>query len=171
MNVRVAVFGVALIAAGCWTDDDTLEGTLVGDFEAEGALIEQSCGGAVDSPDPLEVEFSMSVDDDVSGRAFIDIYGRVFTGTVSGNQYSFETSESWTVTPPNPLTGSGGCVVNQRDFFSVTLDGTALDGTQATDVEPVTGSDCTLAVDAAEGPFRTLPCRVEYILIGNEVSD
>lgn len=171
MNVRGAVFGVALVAAGCWTDDDTLEGTLVGDFEAEGALIEQSCGGAVDSPDPLEVEFSMSVDDDVSGAASIDVYGNVLDGEVSGGVYTFRTSASWTVTAPNPVTGSGGCVVNQRDFFSVTLDGTTLDGTQATDVEPVTGSDCTLAVEAGGGPFLTLPCRVEYILTGNEVLD
>lgn len=166
---------VLLVAGGCWlSGDDSVEGEWVGDFEAEGLLLEDSCGDAIDAPDPLEIEFTLSIDDETEGRAYLDLSGAGdFTGIVDQEEYTFQITQSWTVFEPIPSVGYDGCYVTQRDVLTVLLDeetsAATLTGTQTTEIDPIEGSDCSPAIVAAGGTFLTLPCRVDYVLTGNAI--
>ena len=175
------VFGI-----GCWPQGgEDLPGELVGEFEVEGSLIEQSCGAAVPAADPIEVDFALSVED--SGRAYYQLSsGATFVGTESGDEYLFQTSQSWMVLEPDPLRGFAGCSVTQRDVFTFVVEQNEPDtendadddtdegdptmlrvsGSQTTEITPLTGSDCGPAVVSGGGNFAALPCRTEYVING-----
>lgn len=38
-----------------------------------------------------------------------------------------------------------------------------------TEIEPIAGSDCSPALSVSGGAFLALPCRVEYVLSGDEI--
>lgn len=44
-----------------------------------------------------------------------------------------------------------------------------MSGSQATEIEPLAGADCTPAVASVGGPFLSLPCRVAYVLTGTGI--
>ena len=46
----------------------------------------------------------------------------------------------------------------------------SMTGSQSTEIEPLSGADCTPAVAALGGPFLSLPCRVEYVLTGSGIT-
>jgi hypothetical protein len=118
--------------------------------------------------------------------------GSLFAGVVrNGEEYSFQVSQSWTVKEPDPFVGYVGCSVTQRDAFTLVVEDATQDaadgiepgadggvapapmtltGSQTTEVEPVTGSDCIPAVTAGGGQFLSLPCRVEYVLTGTGIA-
>ncbi|MEM7437480.1 MAG: hypothetical protein AAF436_20170, partial [Myxococcota bacterium] len=123
------------------------------------------------------------------------IGGDAFAGTVTNDEYTFQVSQTWTVIEPDPRIGFAGCSVTQRDVFSFLVEetedtstedqgktedgtgGTGIDaramtlvGSQSTDIEPLVGSDCRPAVAAFGGAFLALPCRIEYVLTGNEIA-
>ena len=179
-----------VLAAGCLqTGDDDLPGEVIGEFEAQGLMVQQSCGGAVPAQDPIDLEFELRLENE--SRAFYRLVGgNVFAGTVSGSEYTCQASQTWTVLEPDARAGFAGCSVTQRDTFSFVLEepeptsesdaekqsdgeteepGMTLVGLQATDIEPLAGSDCRPAVASFGGPFLSLPCRIEYVLSGSEL--
>ena len=79
---RYAFVTMILVLGGCWENGETETGELVGEFEVVGALVEQSCGDAMDAWDRIEIDFALSVDADATGRAYMDSSGSVFVGTV-----------------------------------------------------------------------------------------
>ena len=162
-----------LVVGGCWDKGEAETGELVGEFEVGGALVEQSCGDAMDASDRIEIDFALSVDEDATGRAYMDASGSAFVGTVDDDEYEFQVSESWTVIQSS--TGYEGCYVTQHDVFYVLVetpdDATArtISGYQMTEIEPIAGSDCSPALSVSGGAFLALPCRVEYVLSGDEL--
>lgn len=177
------------VLMGCWGQGQELPGEPVGTFEAVGLMVEQSCGAAISSPDPLELDFEVRAEP--QGRAYWQQpAGPLFAGLKKGNAYSFQVSQSWVVFEPDSFRGYAGCSVTQRDAFMFVVEkgqetgdaGTAdaqvgadagvpasplsLTGSQVTEITPVPGADCTPAVAANGGPFLALPCRVEYVLTG-----
>lgn len=184
------------LSLGCWNQGgEELPGEVVGQFEVVGLMVEQSCGAGIPAPDPLTLEFELRIEE--NGRAFYrQPSGATFAGTGSNGEYTFQVSQSWLAVQPDQFRGYAGCSVTQRDIFTFvveepeidpSLDGgvdleetdggdtivdptvVKLTGTQSTDVNPLTGSDCRPAVAAFGGPFLALPCRVEYVLTGNGI--
>ena len=168
--------------------EDDLPGEVIGEFEVQGLMVVQSCGAAIPAEDPLDLEFELRLEDNT--RAFYRLVGgNTFAGTVSDNEYMFQASQTWTVLQPDPRVGYAGCSVTQRDTFTFLLEETEADatdgekqddseletrlmtlvGTQATEIEPLVGSDCRPAVAAFGGAFLALPCRIEYALNGTEL--
>ncbi len=170
---RYAFVTMILVVGGCWGNGETETGELVGEFEVGGALVEQTCGDAMDGSDRIEIEFALSTDADATGRAYMDSSGSVFVGTVDYDEYEFQVSQSWTVSQSS--TGYEGCYVTQHDVFYVLVetpdDATArtISGYQMTEIEPIAGSDCSSALSVSGGAFLALPCRVEYVLSGDEI--
>jgi hypothetical protein len=184
--MRCVRLGLLVLVGGCWDQGQEPPGEHVGSFEAQGLMVEQSCGEAVPAPDPLDLSFELR--SEAAGRAYLQqAGGSLFAGVVrNGGEYSFQVSQSWTVIEPNPFLGYVGCSVTQRDEFAFVVEESTEDtgddaaeadagvapttmtltGSQTTSIEPVTGSDCTPAVTAGGGPFLSLPCRVEYVLTG-----
>lgn len=182
---------VSLLGLGCLQPAGAdLPGEIVGEFDVQGLMVIQSCGTAVDAPDPVDLEFELRLEENT--RAFYrSTAGETFAGTVSNDEYAFEATQTWTAVEPDPRIGYAGCTVTQRDTFVFTLDEPddadadadtekqddadleaqlmTLAGTQATDIEPLDGSDCRPAVAAFGGAFLALPCRVEYALSGTEL--
>ena len=164
---------MVVFIGGCWDNGETETGELVGEFEVGGALVEQSCGDAMDASDRIEIDFALSVDEDATGRAYMDASGSVFVGTVDDDEYEFQVSQSSTVIQSS--TGYEGCYVTQHDVFYVLVetpdDTTArtVSGYQMTEIEPIAGSDCSPALSVSGGAFLALPCRVEYVLSGDEI--
>ncbi|MGB8223775.1 MAG: hypothetical protein WCF10_14405 [Polyangiales bacterium] len=180
-----------LLVLGCPFGQKPEEpGSPVGTFVAQGVMVVQSCGGAIPSPDPLDLQFDLRSES--NGRAYFkEPGGLTFPGIEKDGAYSFEVSQSWTVIEPDPQSGYAGCAVTQRDtsafvveIAEVQTDGDAgvdsepagadagvaptamtMSGSQITEISPVAGSDCTPAVTAG-GPFLSLPCRIEYLLTG-----
>lgn len=171
---QYAFFTMILAAGGGWGSGETeIEtGELVGEFEARGALVDQTCGDAMDAPGRIEIDFALSVDALATDRAYMDAYGTVFAGTVDYDEYEFEVSESWTVIQPSP--SDEGCYVTQHDVFYILVDAQddatdrTISGYLVTEIEPTAGSDCSPALHESGGTFRELPCRVEYVLSGYE---
>lgn len=195
--MRWMLLCLVLLALGCWPQqgDDELPGEVVGEFEAVGVMVEQSCGAAIPARDPLDLAFELRLEE--NGRAYYrQPTGTAFAGTGSNGEYTFQVSQSWTVIEPDQFRGYVGCSVTQRDIFTFVIeepevdlaadagvdmeeaDGGAaaidptlvkLTGSQRTDITPLTGSDCGPAVVAQGGPFLALPCTVEYVLTGNGI--
>lgn len=188
--MRRPVAILLMLAAGCLPGgDEDLPGEVIGEFEVQGLMVLQSCGAAVPAPDPLDLEFELRLEDNT--RAFYRLSGgNTFAGTVSEDEYTFQASQTFTVIEPDARIGYAGCTVTQRDTFTFLLEtsteedssvdkqgeDTDLDtrlmtlvGTQATDIEPLQGSDCRPAVTAFGGNFQSLPCRIEYALTGIEL--
>ena len=169
--MRHVLLVMALVCCGCSAEE--LPGEVVGEFEAEGFLTEQSCGDAVGASDPIDLDFTLSVDEDQTGRAYIEVEGGVFTGTVIDDEYVFRVTQTWTVIEPSSL--ETGCYVTQEDVLSIVLDSgedgglRTASGLQTSEYEPITGSDCVSALSASGGLFLTLPCRVEYVVTGDEI--
>lgn len=170
--------------------EEDLPGELVGEFEALGTMVEQSCGAAVPAPDPIDLAFEVRLEE--SGRAYYHLFGgATFAGTEIRGEYTFQASQSVVVLTPNQFQGFAGCSVTQRDIFTFTLEEpedvatdeedmaaedpledpplTTLFGAQVTEIEPVAGSDCRPAIAAFGGTFQSLPCRIEYVLNGSEL--
>lgn len=186
--MRWSVLPILFVASACWGQGDEPPGEPVGQFEASGLMVEQSCGSAVPAPDPLDLQFDLRSEE--GGRAYwIRPGGPPYAGLRRDGEYTFTVSQSWTVIEPDRFRGYVGCSVTQRDVFTfvvdeIEVDTTAADdvdggaeptlltltGTQSTDIEPLSGADCTPAVSAAGGPFLSLPCRVEYVLTGTGIS-
>ena len=194
--MRWILLALILLALGCWPQGgDELPGEAVGQFEAVGLMVEQSCGAAIPARDPLVLSFELTLEE--NGRAYYrQPTGTTFAGTGSKGEYTFQTSQSWMVIEPDQFRGYVGCSVTQRDIFTFIIEepevdpavdagieaayadgGTAaidptlvkLTGSQSTDITPLSGSDCGPAVAALGGPFLALPCRVEYVLTGNGI--
>ena len=168
---QYAFITTVLLVGGSWDNGEPETRELVGEFEVGGVLVEQSCGDAMDASERIASDFALSVDVDATGRAYMDSSGSVFVGTVDDDEYEFRVSQNWTVIQAS--TGNEGCYVTQHDVLYVLIeapdDGTALtvSGYQMTEFEPIAGSDCFPAVSG--GVFRTLPCRVEYVVSGDEI--
>ncbi len=194
--MRWTFLSLALLGLGCWPQgDDELPGEVIGEFQAVGLMVEQSCGAAIPARDPLDLSFELRLEE--NGRAYYRLpTGQAFAGTGSNGEYAFQVSQSWMVVEPDQFRGYVGCSVTQRDIFTFILEepvvdsaadagvdaeqadggATAIDptlvkltGSQSTDITPLAGSDCSPAVAALGGPFLALPCRVEYVLTGNGI--
>ena len=187
-----------LFALGCWDQGEEPPGEPVGTFEATGLMVEQSCGSAIPAPDPLELTFDLRRE--AGGRAYWRQHGGpLFAGVEKNGQYTFQVSQSWVVIEPDRFRGYVGCSVTQRDVFTFQVDEVEVDmeldagvdeeldfesgadagvdpilmnlsGSQTTEIVPLSGSDCTPAVAALNGPFLSLPCRIEYVLTGTGVA-
>lgn len=186
------MLGVLLVlVSACWGQGEEQPGDPVGTFEASGLMIEQSCGSAVPAPDPIDLRFDLRSEE--GGRAYWRQQGGpIFAGVQHDGEYTFTVSQSWMVIEPDRFRGYVGCSVTQRDIFTfvveeiegeendemIEVDGDAgvepvlltLTGSQSTEIDPLSGADCTPAVAALGGPFLSLPCRVEYVLNGSGIS-
>jgi hypothetical protein len=175
-------------AIACWDQGEEPPGEPVGSFDATGLMVEQSCGSAIPAPDPLDLTFDLRAED--GGRAYWRRHGgQMFAGIHKDGEYTFTVSQSWMVIEPDRFRGYIGCSVTQRDIFTFLVDEVETDaefedlgadagvepalltlsGSQITEIDPLTGADCTPAVAATGGPFLSLPCRVEYVLTGSGV--
>jgi hypothetical protein len=187
-------FALALLTwtAACWGQGEEPPGEPVGDFEASGLMVEQSCGGVIPAPDPLELDFQLRRE--TGGRAYWQgSGGPTYAGVERDGEYSFTVSQSYNVIPADRFRGYAGCSVTQRDLFTFVVEEVveepedkqdeetesptslepallSLSGLQATEIEPVSGSDCTPAVAAGGGAFLALPCRVAYVLTGTGIA-
>lgn len=163
---------VLVSLCGCAGDDQTLQGEIVGEFEAEGLLSEQTCGDTISSPESIDLDFTLSVDEDQESRVYIELDAGVFSGTRVDGEYVFQVVQTWTVIEPSGA--ETGCYVTQEDVLSITLESSdegaprSASGSQTSEFEPVAGSDCTSALTASGGVFLTLPCRVRYVVAGDE---
>ena len=188
--MRSVFAAAAILATGCWGQGEEPPGEPVGVFEASGLMIEQSCGSAVPAPDPLDIDFDLRRED--GGRAYWrQPGGPIYAGVYDGDAYTFSLSQSWTVVEPDRFRGYAGCSVTQRDVFQIVVEQEIVEGddpkaqedlesepalftmtgSQLTEIVPLTGSDCTPAVAALDGPFLSLPCRVEYVLTGTGIGE
>jgi len=197
--MRWSLLSLLVLGSACWGQDEEPPGELVGSFQAVGLMVEQSCGGAIPAPDPLDLQFDLRSES--NGRAYWHRWGgAMFAGVEQGGEYTFQAGQSWMVIEPDRFRGYVGCSVTQRDVFTFHVDmpeatvdadaGVAEDagveadagadagvdptliaitGSQTTEIVPLTGSDCTPAVAALGGPFLSLPCRVEYVITGNGI--
>ena len=196
--MRWTLLALLVLGFGCWGQEEDPPGEPVGTFEAVGLMVEQSCGAAIPAPDPLELTFDLRSES--NGRAYWRQWGgSLFAGVEKDGEYTFQVSQSWMVVEPDRFRGYVGCSVTQRDVFTFLVDVPEIDpedemgaqdgldadagvdegvdpvlitltGSQTTEIEPLTGSDCTPAVAALGGPFLALPCRVEYVLTGTGVA-
>jgi len=196
--MRWTLVALLVLGFGCWGQEEDPPGEPVGTFEAVGLMVEQSCGAAIPAPDPLELMFDLRSES--NGRAYWRQWGgSLFAGVEKDGEYTFQVSQSWMVVEPDRFRGYVGCSVTQRDVFTFLVDVPEIDpedemgaqdeldmdagvnadvdpvlitltGSQTTEIEPLTGSDCTPAVAALGGPFLALPCRVEYVLTGTGVA-
>jgi len=196
--MRWTLLALLVLGFGCWGQEEDPPGEPVGTFEAVGLMVEQSCGAAIPAPDPLELMFDLRSES--NGRAYWRQWGgSLFAGVEKDGEYTFQVSQSWMVVEPDRFRGYVGCSVTQRDVFTFLVDVPEIDpedemgaqdgldmdagvdegvdpvlitltGSQTTEIEPLTGSDCTPAVAALGGPFLALPCRVEYVLTGTGVA-
>lgn len=191
-HMRSMILGVLLVlGSGCWGQGEESPGDPVGTFEASGLMVEQSCGSAIPAPDPLDLRFDLRSED--GGRAYWrQPGGPIYAGVHKDGEYTFTVSQSWMVVEPDRFRGYVGCSVTQRDIFTFiveevdakedeeTVDTGAdagvdpavlsLSGSQSTEIDPLSGADCTPAVAALGGPFLSLPCRVEYVLNGSGIA-
>jgi len=193
------LLGPLLLTLGCaFGQADDEPGEPIGTFQAQGALVVQSCGAATPTLDPLDLRFDLR--SEPNGRAYLrKAGGATFVGIEKDGAYSFEVTRSWTEIPPDRPNGYVGCTVTQRDILAFALEAAEtesdvdtnvdagvdgevdvdagvdagvervaliLRGSQTTEIDPVTGSDCAPAVTAQGGPFLSLPCRVEYLVTG-----
>jgi hypothetical protein len=161
----------------------------VGEFDATGLMVEQSCGSAIPAPDPLDLAFELRAE--AGGRAYWRRQGgSMFAGVYKDGEYTFTVSQSWMVLEPDRFRGFVGCSVTQRDTFTFLVEDIettvdeentgadagvqpallSLTGSQTTEITPLSGADCTPAVAALGGPFLSLPCRVEYVLTGSGIA-
>jgi len=179
-----------VLAAACWGQGEEPPGEPVGEFEASGLMVEQSCGAAIPAPDPLDLQFQLRSED--GGRAYWrQPGGPLFAGVYKDGAYVFTVSQSWMVIEPDRFRGFVGCSVTQRDTFTFVVEDVpsdsaadassgadagaepsllTLSGSQTTEIDPLTGADCTPAVAASGGPFLSLPCRVDYVLTGSGIT-
>jgi len=117
----LALLGLLAWAPGCLGQGQAPPGEVVGSFEAEGLIVEQSCGAAIPSPDPLELSFELRSES--NGRAYWRRQGgSMFAGTEKDGQYTFQVSQSWMVIDPDRFHGYAGCSVTQRDVFTFVVD-------------------------------------------------
>jgi hypothetical protein len=184
---------------GCWGQGDEPPGEPVGTFNAVGFMVEQSCGAAIPAPDPLALDFDLRSEFN-GRAYWRRHGGAMFAGIEKDGEFSFQVSQSWMVIQPDRFQNYVGCSVTQRDVFTFVVepvevgfeadagvedggvDGDSgadagieptlltLTGSQITEIVPLTGSDCLPAVAANNGPFLSLPCRVEYVLSGTGVA-
>ena len=187
--MRFVLLVVLLPVVACWDRGEEPPGEAVGSFEATGLMVEQSCGSAIPAPDPLDLTFDLRAED--GGRAYWRRQGgQMFAGIHTDGEYTFTVSQSWMVIEPDRFRGYVGCSVTQRDIFTFVVDEVeaeseepelgadagavpsllTLSGAQITEIDPLSGADCTPAVAAAGGPFLSMPCRVEYVLTGSGVA-
>ena len=151
-------------------------------------MVEQSCGAAIPAPDPLDLQFELRSED--GGRAYWrQPGGALYAGVHKDGEYTFTVSQSWTVIEPDRFRSYVGCSVTQRDIFTFIVEEVngdedaasgadagleplllSMTGSQSTEIEPLSGADCTPAVAALGGPFLSLPCRVEYVLTGSGIT-
>jgi len=189
-DMRWMLLAVALLATACLNQGEEPPGEPVGEFEATGLMVEQSCGSAIPAPDPLDLAFDLRLES--GGRAYWRRQGgSMFAGVLKDGEYIFTVSQSWMVIEADRFRGYVGCSVTQRDTFSFFVEEIetsgdeedesgadagvepallALSGSQTTEIIPLSGADCTPAVAAAGGPFLSLPCRVEYVLTGSGIA-
>lgn len=181
-----------VLTSACWGQGEEPPGDPVGTFEASGLMVEQSCGSAIPAPDPIDLRFDLRSED--GGRAYWRQQGGpMYAGVHGEGEYTFTVSQSWMVIEPDQFRGYVGCSVTQRDIFTFVVEEIegepeddvidtgadagvaptllALTGSQSTEIDPLSGADCTPAVAALGGPFLSLPCRVEYVLTGSGVAD
>jgi hypothetical protein len=186
--MRRSLLGVLLLGSACWGQGEEPPGEPVGVFEASGLMVEQSCGAAITAPDPLDLAFDLRSEE--GGRAYWrQPGGALFAGVHDDGTYTFTVSQSWMVIEPDRFRGYVGCSVTQRDTFTFIVEEVdakseeasgadagvepallTLSGSQTTEIDPLSGADCTPAVAALGGPFLSLPCRVEYVLTGTGIS-
>ncbi|MFW6051193.1 MAG: hypothetical protein ACODAU_08460 [Myxococcota bacterium] len=161
-------------------------GEPVGTYEVTGALEENACGSqAVDARDPVMFRVEVRREGDRAWWRRPD--APLVEGTVDADGvYSFRSQARRTVIEPDPDAGDPGCVVEQAETVEARLLGTdadagtpeagmgdaaapptMLEGTHVIDLSPVAGSDCTAALAVSGGPFRALPCNVDYTLAGS----
>ena len=188
-GMRFLLLAMLVPAVACWDQGEEPPGEPVGSFEATGLMVEQSCGSAIPAPDPLDLSFDLRAED--GGRAYWRRHGgQMFAGVHKDGEYTFTVSQSWMVIEPDRFRGYIGCSVTQRDIFTFIVDEVETDtesedlgadagvepalltlsGSQTTEIDPLTGADCTPAVAATGGPFLSLPCRVEYVLTGSGIA-
>ena len=60
-----------------------------------------------------------------TGRAYVELEGGVFTGTVVDDEYVFRVTQTWTVIEPSP--GETGCYVTLQDALSIVLHSSEID--------------------------------------------
>ncbi len=188
-NMRWVLFVWLALVCACWGQGEDPPGEAVGSFEATGLMVEQSCGSAIPAPDPLDLSFDLREED--GGRAYWFRQGQMFAGIQKDGQYTFTVSQSWMVVEPDRFRGYAGCSVTQRDTFTFLVeeienDDTevevgadagaspallSLSGSQTTEIDPLSGSDCRPAVVAYGGSFLSMPCRVEYVLTGSGIAE
>lgn len=187
-SMRWIALGTLLFAAACWGQGEEPPGEPVGEFEASGLMVEQSCGSAIPAPDPLDLQFELRSED--GGRAYWRRpAGSLYAGVHKDGEYTFTVSQSWMVIEPDRFRSYVGCSVTQRDIFTFIVEEVEtekdeasdadagaqpallnLSGSQTTEIDPLSGADCTPAVAALGGPFLSLPCRVEYVLTGSGIT-
>lgn len=186
--MRWLLLGALIVTSACWDQGEEPPGEPVGQFEASGLMVEQSCGAAIPAPDPLDLRFDLRSES--GGRAYWrQSGGALYAGVHKDGEYTFTVSQSWMVVEPDRFRGYVGCSVTQRDVFTFNVEEVetkdeetfgpdagvepallTLTGSQFTEIEPLSGADCTPAVAALGGPFLTLPCRVEYVLTGSGIA-
>ncbi|MGB8332035.1 MAG: hypothetical protein WCE62_18050 [Polyangiales bacterium] len=195
--MRWMLLGMLFSVSGCFFGQDgDKPGEAVGSFEAEGAMVVQSCGGAIPAPDPLDLPFDLRLEP--SGRAYwLGSNGKMLVGIEKDGVYTFQVGQSWTVIEPNRAQGYVGCSVTQLDELTFELETAELEaeadagvgpepdsgadagveptvltlsGSQTTEIVPVAGSDCVPAVSNQEGSFNALPCRIEYLVTGTGIA-
>lgn len=119
--MRWTLFSLPLLVLGCWGQTDEAPGEPVGTFNAVGFMVEQSCGGAIPAPDPLDLNFELRSES--NGRAYWQqLGGAAFAGVEKDGQYTFQVSRSWMVVEPDRFRSYVGCSVTQRDVFTFLVE-------------------------------------------------
>lgn len=190
MRLRAPACSILLLLAGCPME---LPGESVGTFAVQGRLDDNQCGAeAVPARDAVEFPVEIRLDEGHATWRRPD--APLISGEVtSDGAYEFEAESRLDVLEGDPAQGRPACVLIQREVVTVRILGGAtvtdaaapadagpadpdggtardaeLEGTHSVELSPVSGSDCTPVLAVAGGPFRELPCALQYELDGTE---
>mgnify|MGYP001557420044 FL=1 len=193
------LLGALALSSACWGQGEDPPGDAVGSFDATGLMVEQSCGSAIPAPDPLQLTFDLRAEDGGraywfrQGQMFAGIYKEgEFTFTVSqswmvvqpdrfrgyaGCSVTQRDTFTFLVEDIEEVEAEAEAEADEAETDAelgadagVTPTLLTLSGSQTTEIEPLSGSDCRPAVVSYGGSFLSMPCRVEYVLTGSGVA-
>src|SRR5262249_23665202 len=99
------------------------------------------------------------------------------SGILDGRSHdhaAMRSTSSETIRPPSPKGNVPGCTIVRADALDATLGGdpvTTFSGSLAYTFSATADSDCTDQLAASGGGYETLPCTVNYTLVGNLMMD
>ncbi len=184
----VVVVGIATLSFfGLGCQPKKLPGEPIGIYHVVGTLVDNECGSqAVPAENPLVFRVELRADGEKAywHRADLPVVSGILIP--STGRFLFSAQSVWTAIAADPNLDYPGCTLNQQDTIEGTLEASdessedvqddagsdaGLDtdewtGTERIEMTPAAGSNCLPALITAGGGFQSLPCSINYDLLG-----